>query len=178
MKTALIGATRSRGGSTAISRQSTDPGGFLNAFGASIEPLPTHSEPMMAAVSGSRALSNHILWRSAFRRDNPINPLVIRPSHIADSRECCSEFDDEISNTGGSDHSRQREFEFRYPFSELLLWAVLTKRQEMAMCMWQHGEEALAKALVACRLYKSLSTEAAEDYLEVEICDELKKYAE
>ncbi|KAK6053272.1 hypothetical protein COOONC_09223, partial [Cooperia oncophora] len=34
------------------------------------------------------------------------------------------------------------------------------------------------KALVACRLYKSLATEAAEDYLEVEICDELKKYAE
>lgn len=68
------------------------------------------------------------------------------------------------------------------------------------MCLWQHGEEALAKvlseflqhsfffldairvlciqALVACRLYKSLATEAAEDYLEVEICDELKKYAE
>lgn len=48
----------------------------------------------------------------------------------------------------------------------------------MALCMWQHGEEALAKALVGCRLYKSLSKEAAEDYLEVEICDELKKYAE
>lgn len=44
--------------------------------------------------------------------------------------------------------------------------------------MWQHGEEALAKALVACRLYKSLANEAAEDYLEVEVCEELKKYAE
>lgn len=105
----------------------------------------------------------------------------------------------ELSNTGGSDNNRLKEFEFRYPFSELLLWAVLTKRQEMAMCLWHHGEEALAKvrffslklpresncywrfsfkALVACRLYKSLATEAAEDYLEVEICDELKKYAE
>ena len=36
----------------------------------------------------------------------------------------------------------------------------------------------MAKALIACRLYKSLATEAAEDYLEVEICDELKKYSE
>jgi hypothetical protein len=27
-------------------------------------------------------------------------------------------------------------------------------------------------------LYKCLSKEAAEDYLEVEICEELKKYAE
>jgi transient receptor potential cation channel subfamily M member 3 len=44
--------------------------------------------------------------------------------------------------------------------------------------MWQHGEEAMAKALVACRLYKSLANEAAEDYLEVEVCEELKKYAE
>lgn len=30
-------------------------------------------------------------------------------------------------------------------FSELLLWAVLTKRQDMALLMWEHGEEALAK---------------------------------
>uniref|UniRef100_A0A8L8KAX7 LSDAT_euk domain-containing protein n=1 Tax=Heligmosomoides polygyrus TaxID=6339 RepID=A0A8L8KAX7_HELPZ len=129
----------------------------------------------VAAASGSRALSNHILWRSAFRRDNP---MVMRQTNIGDSRECCSELDDDLSNTGGSDNPRLKEYEFRYPFSELLLWAVLTKRQEMAMCLWQHGEEALAKALVACRLYKSLATEAAEDYLEVEICDELKKYAE
>lgn len=44
--------------------------------------------------------------------------------------------------------------------------------------MWQHGEEAMAKSLVACRLYKSLANEAAEDYLEVEVCEELKKFAE
>lgn len=31
---------------------------------------------------------------------------------------------------------------------------------------------------MACRLYKSLAKEAAEDYLEVEICDELRNYAE
>ena len=28
---------------------------------------------------------------------------------------------------------------FDYPFSELIVWAVLTKRQEMAKLMWQHG---------------------------------------
>ena len=44
--------------------------------------------------------------------------------------------------------------------------------------MWLHGEEALAKALVACKLYKSLAKEAAEDYLEVEICQELRRYAD
>ncbi|CAM5999458.1 unnamed protein product [Sphagnum balticum] len=40
--------------------------------------------------------------------------------------------------------------EFKYPFNELLIWAVLTKRQDMALCLWQHGEEALAKEF--CRL--------------------------
>ncbi len=34
---------------------------------------------------------------------------------------------------------------FKYPFNELMVWAVLMKRQKMAKFMWQHGEEALAK---------------------------------
>lgn len=68
--------------------------------------------------------------------------------------------------------------DFKYPFSELLVWAVLTKRQEMALCFWQHGEEALAKALVASKLYKSLAKEAADDYLEVEVCESLKENSE
>lgn len=58
---------RSRGGSGAMSRQSTEPSGFLGGY-----PAPSTAEPIaegVAAASGSRALSNHILWRSAFRRD-------------------------------------------------------------------------------------------------------------
>lgn len=42
--------------------------------------------------------------------------------------------------------------------------------------MWQHGEEALAKALVACKLYKAMAHEAAEDDLETEIYEELRNY--
>lgn len=59
----------------------------------------------------------------------------------------------------------------------LQVWAVLTKRQGMAMLMWQHGEEAIAKALVAAKLYKALAHEAADDDLETEIYEELKGYA-
>ena len=33
-------------------------------------------------------------------------------------------------------------YTFPYPFSELIIWAVLTKRKEMARLMWQHGESA------------------------------------
>ena len=34
---------------------------------------------------------------------------------------------------------------FKYPFNELMVWAVLMQRQKMAKFMWKHGEEALAK---------------------------------
>jgi transient receptor potential cation channel subfamily M member 3 len=66
---------------------------------------------------------------------------------------------------------------FAQPFNELLVWAVLTKRQAMAQLMWQHGEEALAKALIASKLYRAMAHEAADDDLEVEIYDELRGYA-
>ncbi|KAJ6640898.1 Transient receptor potential cation channel trpm [Pseudolycoriella hygida] len=47
----------------------------------------------------------------------------------------------------------------------------------MALLMWAHGEESLAKSLVACKLYKAMAHEAAEDDLDTEIYDELKAYA-
>ncbi|XP_065168332.1 transient receptor potential cation channel trpm isoform X4 [Atheta coriaria] len=65
---------------------------------------------------------------------------------------------------------------FDYPFNELLIWAVLMKRQKMASLMWVHGEEALAKALVACKLYKAMAHEAAEDDMETEVYEELRSY--
>ena len=66
---------------------------------------------------------------------------------------------------------------FKDPFNELLVWAVLTKRQAMAQLMWQHGDESLAKALVANKLYRAMAEEAADDDLEVEIYDELRGFA-
>lgn len=43
--------------------------------------------------------------------------------------------------------------------------------------MWTHGEEALAKSLVACKLYKAMAHEAADDDLDTEIYEELRSYA-
>ncbi|EJD74757.1 CBR-GON-2 protein [Loa loa] len=131
------------------------------------------TDAVLAACSGNRALSHHILWRS--RRDNPASNFgIIAPPKPATTQETAIDIENESLC---SDMERGLD-DFKYPFNELLVWAVLTKRQEMALCMWQHGEEAMAKALVACRLYKSLAKEAAEDYLEVEICEELKNHAE
>ena len=57
------------------------------------------------------------------------------------------------------------------------VWAVLTKRQALALLLWQNGEEALAKSLVAAKLYKALASEAADDDLETGVYEELRGYA-
>ncbi|CAG9538250.1 unnamed protein product [Cercopithifilaria johnstoni] len=131
------------------------------------------ADAVLASYSGNRALNHHILWRS--RRDNPASNFGLMPSS---KPTAVQETVVDIENESLCSDMEKGVDDFKYPFNELLVWAVLTKRQEMALCMWQHGEEAMAKALVACRLYKSLAKEAAEDYLEVEICEELKNYAE
>ena len=48
---------------------------------------------------------------------------------------------------------KQVEELFPYPFHDLMIWAVLMKRQKMALFMWQHGEEAMAKVSSFCRPY-------------------------
>ncbi|CAF1489539.1 unnamed protein product, partial [Adineta ricciae] len=67
---------------------------------------------------------------------------------------------------------------FGFPYNELLVFAVLTKRHEMALFFWAHGEEALAKALIGCRLNKNLAREAQDDELDTEIADEFLSNAE
>jgi transient receptor potential cation channel subfamily M protein 3 len=56
------------------------------------------------------------------------------------------------------------------------VWAVLTRRQQMALFMWKHRGEALAKALVACKLYKAMADEVAQDRLETQMYEDLRNY--
>lgn len=77
------------------------------------------------------------------------------------------EVDSAINNKymSGSYHctnysQRDESVLFPQPFNELLIWSVLTKRHAMAKLMWQNGEEALAKALVASKLYQAIAIEA------------------
>ncbi|RXM95122.1 Transient receptor potential cation channel subfamily M member 1 [Acipenser ruthenus] len=62
---------------------------------------------------------------------------------------------------------------FQYPFHELMVWAVLMKRQKMALFLWQRGEEAMAKALIACKLYKSMAHESSENVMVDDISQDL-----
>ncbi|KYO20775.1 transient receptor potential cation channel subfamily M member 6 isoform B [Alligator mississippiensis] len=66
---------------------------------------------------------------------------------------------------------------FIYPYNDLLVWAVLMKRQKMAMFFWQHGEEAMVKAVVACKLYRAMAHEAKESNMVDDTSEELKKYS-
>uniref|UniRef100_A0A4W6CQQ8 Transient receptor potential cation channel, subfamily M, member 1a n=1 Tax=Lates calcarifer TaxID=8187 RepID=A0A4W6CQQ8_LATCA len=63
---------------------------------------------------------------------------------------------------------------FQYPFHELMVWAVLMKRQKMALFLWQRGEEAMAKALVACKLYKAMAHESSQSELVDDIYQDLE----
>ncbi|XP_073706941.1 transient receptor potential cation channel subfamily M member 7 [Garra rufa] len=66
---------------------------------------------------------------------------------------------------------------FPYPFNELLVWAVLMKRQKMSLFFWQHGEESMAKALVACKLLRSMGYEAKKSDVVDDTSEELKEYS-
>uniref|UniRef100_A0A8C7HIY5 non-specific serine/threonine protein kinase n=1 Tax=Oncorhynchus kisutch TaxID=8019 RepID=A0A8C7HIY5_ONCKI len=66
---------------------------------------------------------------------------------------------------------------FPYPFNELLMWAVLMNRQKMSLFFWQHGEESMAKALVACKLCRSMGYEAKKSDVVDDTSQELKDYS-
>ncbi|XP_036290510.2 transient receptor potential cation channel subfamily M member 1-like isoform X2 [Pipistrellus kuhlii] len=62
---------------------------------------------------------------------------------------------------------------FRHPFHELTVWAVLMRRQRMALFLWRRGEESMARALVACKLYKAMAHECAESQLVDDVSQDL-----
>ncbi|XP_045144522.1 transient receptor potential cation channel subfamily M member 6 [Echinops telfairi] len=66
---------------------------------------------------------------------------------------------------------------FIYPYNDLLVWAVLMKRQKMAMFFWQHGEEATVKAVIACTLYRALAHEAKQSNMVDDASEELRNYS-
>ncbi|XP_054628683.1 transient receptor potential cation channel subfamily M member 6 isoform X3 [Dunckerocampus dactyliophorus] len=64
-----------------------------------------------------------------------------------------------------------------FNFNDLFVWAVLQQRQQMALFLWQHGEEALARATVACKLYRSMAFEARQSSMNDNIEEQFKTYS-
>ncbi|XP_077067187.1 transient receptor potential cation channel subfamily M member 1b isoform X1 [Siphateles boraxobius] len=93
--------------------------------------------------------------------------------------------DDEPRSKGKKKQKKKKEEEedidvddpevcrFHYPFHELMVWAVLMKRQKMSLFLWQRGEEAMAKALVACKLLKAMAHESSQSEMVDDISQDL-----
>ncbi|XP_073798363.1 transient receptor potential cation channel subfamily M member 1b isoform X3 [Danio rerio] len=93
--------------------------------------------------------------------------------------------DDEPRSKGKKKQKKKKEEEedidvddpevsrFHYPFHELMVWAVLMKRQKMALFLWQRGEEGMAKALVACKLLKGMAHESSQSEMVDDISQDL-----
>ncbi|CAG5922165.1 unnamed protein product [Menidia menidia] len=64
-----------------------------------------------------------------------------------------------------------------FNFNDLFVWAILQERQQMALFLCQHGEEALARAVVACKLYRSMSFEARQSSMYDNIAERFKAYS-
>ncbi|KAM8866020.1 transient receptor potential cation channel subfamily M member 6 isoform 2-T6 [Synchiropus picturatus] len=64
-----------------------------------------------------------------------------------------------------------------FNFNDLFVWAVLQQRQQMALFLWKHGEEALARATVACKLYRSMAFEARQCNLDDNIVERFSSYS-
>ncbi|EPY73925.1 transient receptor potential cation channel, subfamily M, member 6, partial [Camelus ferus] len=95
---------------------------------------------------------------------NKENPIALHKSRKKSREE--QNVSDDPESTG-----------FMYPYNDLLVWAVLMKRQKMAMFFWQHGEEATVKAVIACILYRAMAHEAKESNMVDDTSEELKYYS-
>ncbi|XP_043968718.1 transient receptor potential cation channel subfamily M member 6 isoform X1 [Gambusia affinis] len=61
--------------------------------------------------------------------------------------------------------------------NDLFVWAVLQQRQQMALFLWQHGEEALARAIVGCKLYRSMAFEVRQSNMDDNVVERFQSYS-
>jgi len=68
--------------------------------------------------------------------------------------------------------------DIRDPINELFIWSVLYNMKPMAMMLWKHGDEPMAKALVGRRLYLAMSKRANKYQAQDDIIQDLAVQAE
>ena len=78
---------------------------------------------------------------------------------------------------GHHNNMRSTTNEFK-PYDELLLWAVLCNMQEMALFMWERGDENLARALVAAKLYNAMARLTESDDAISDVTEDLYAHFE
>uniref|UniRef100_A0A096MCA3 non-specific serine/threonine protein kinase n=1 Tax=Poecilia formosa TaxID=48698 RepID=A0A096MCA3_POEFO len=103
----------------------------------------------------SRSLQDLHFFRTA-------QPYKSKPSILSSQ--------DQTESTGSS---------HQCPFNsnDLFVWAVLQQRQQMALFLWQHGEEALARAIVGCKLYRSMAFEVRQSNMDDNVAERFQSYS-
>ncbi|XP_054906514.1 transient receptor potential cation channel subfamily M member 6 isoform X4 [Poeciliopsis prolifica] len=86
---------------------------------------------------------------------------------------------DQTESTGSSHQVVLSHGLLPYPFNsnDLFVWAVLQQRQQMALFLWQHGEEALARAIVGCKLYRSMAFEVRQSNMDDNVAERFQSYS-
>uniref|UniRef100_A0AAQ4PQL4 non-specific serine/threonine protein kinase n=1 Tax=Gasterosteus aculeatus aculeatus TaxID=481459 RepID=A0AAQ4PQL4_GASAC len=64
-----------------------------------------------------------------------------------------------------------------FNLNDLFVWAILHQRQQMALFLCQHGEEVLARAAVAFKLYRSMAHEARQSSMDDHISERFKTHS-
>ncbi|KAF5890124.1 transient receptor potential cation channel subfamily M member 6-like isoform X1 [Clarias magur] len=119
--------------------------------------------------------------RSASRRPCTEQPKTNQPQpqfhRTADPYKRKMKSESEADEVEAVEKEPGKTSPFVYSFNDLFVWAVLKRRQQMALFLWQHGMQAMARAVVACRLYQAMASEAKESSMHYSIADELRKYS-
>uniref|UniRef100_A0A7N8XPJ8 non-specific serine/threonine protein kinase n=1 Tax=Mastacembelus armatus TaxID=205130 RepID=A0A7N8XPJ8_9TELE len=124
----------------------------------------SHESFSMEADKKEKTRHNHFIKTAQPYKPKVNSPCSMKKTFPFDKQEIVDIDDPEIQR-------------FPYPFNELLVWAVLMKRQKMSLFFWQHGEENMAKALVACKLCRSMGYEAKKCNVVDDTSENLKMYS-
>ncbi|XP_076417112.1 transient receptor potential cation channel subfamily M member 6 isoform X1 [Peromyscus maniculatus bairdii] len=138
----------------------------VTSFSQSLSQQPLHQRHSL----GSRNESSESTLHSQFFRTAQPYKSKDKPGDSHKSKKKSKEI-----------HSLSEDPEsagFLYPYNDLLVWAVLMKRQKMAMFFWQHGAETTVKAVIASILYRAMAREAKESNMVDDTSEELKNYSE
>ena len=75
-----------------------------------------------------------------------------------------------LENYSIKDIGFSRDETYKYPYLQLLFWALLNNLHEMAMFLWGFGEAGLAKAILGAEINNALSKQAGT----MNVCAEME----
>ncbi|KAJ7365831.1 Transient receptor putative cation channel sub M member 7 [Desmophyllum pertusum] len=124
------------------------------------------STTLCRLFGGGKQTSRSDYWESLFNQHKEYGSIIKKGIGMANMKMFMSTSDDSYFGVG-----------FKLPYNELLIWAVLSNLHKMALFVWERGDENLAKALVAGKLFKALAEEMAKDELKTDVSEELQAHS-